>query len=127
MRILSIVFIILSGYNLCVDFMVCLYIIDVQGIARVINDIIILSFGIYSFRNYDIPGKEQILIKMSVIAFVSSVVSTLIYYIPILTQLETKTIKLLIDFDDILYIALAVFAVVYFLAAYRNFTNKHYH
>ena len=70
--------------------------------------------------------KEQKLIKMSVVAFVSSVVSTLIYYIPILTRLETKTIKLLIDFDDILYIALAVLAAVYFFAAHRNFTNKHY-
>lgn len=126
MKILSIVFIILSGYNLIIDFITRLYIVSFRGFAQVVNDIIFLVFGIYGIRNYDIPGKERKLIRMSIIAFVSSVVSTLIYYLPLLTRLDIEVLQQMIDFGDILYIMLAVLAIIYFFAARRILLNKNY-
>jgi len=126
MKILSIVFIILSAYYLFTDFIVFLYIFSVRGIVRLINDGVFLVFGIYSIRNCDLPSKERKLIKMSAIAFVSSLVSTLVYYVPLLTRLGTETAQL-IGISDILHIALAVLAAVYFFAARRNLASKDYH
>ena len=127
MKVLSIIFIILSVYNLVIDLIVCLYITRFQVMAMVINDIIFLVFGIFGIRNYDIPGKERTLIKMSVISFLSSVISTLVYYLPLLTRLNTETFLKMIDFDDLLYISPAVLCAVYYFAARRNLANKDYH
>jgi len=126
MNDLSVLIVCLSIYFTVFAFLNCLQGFSLRALMLLINDIVFLVFGVYSLRNYDVSGKEHRLPIMSAFAFMSSVITTLLFYVLPITGFHAETNLPPMESIDILYISLAVIAAVYFFAARRNLANKDY-